>query len=201
VAEFWRRWHISLTSWFRDYLYIPLGGSTGPKWKTVLNTSLVFLVSGLWHGANWTFVCWGILHALFFLPLLLSNRNRKNIGMVAAGKKGPTIKEALQIVFTFSLVCFAWIFFRADNMTQAFSYITHLFSPSLFSRPPVMPIVMLAILALFIWIEWMGREHAYAIAALGLKWPRPLRWAFYYMLIIAMFSIVSKTQQFIYFQF
>ncbi len=201
IAEFWRRWHISLTSWFRDYLYIPLGGSKGGKGKTIRNILLVFLVSGCWHGANWTFICWGALNALFFLPLLLSNRNRKNLDTVAPGKMLPSLREAASMLATFGMVSFAWIFFRSENMTQAFFYISHLFSRSLFQYPVVFPKLMLVLVILFIAVEWTGREQSYAIAGIGLTWPKPLRWAFYYCLIIAIFSVVAKTQQFIYFQF
>lgn len=101
IAEFWRRWHISLTTWFRDYIYIPLGGSRVGKWKSVRNTFIIFLVSGFWHGANWTFICWGLFHALLFLPLLLTSSNRKYRGIVAEGKLLPSWKEAIQIGTTF----------------------------------------------------------------------------------------------------
>ncbi|WP_147299180.1 MBOAT family O-acyltransferase, partial [Winogradskyella eximia] len=113
IAEFWRRWHISLSTWFRDYVYIPLGGSKGGKWMKVRNTFIIFLVSGFWHGANWTFIVWGFLNALFFLPLLLTNNNRNHIDVVASNKMLPSIKEIFQIGVTFVLTCFAWIFFRA----------------------------------------------------------------------------------------
>lgn len=111
IAEFWRRWHISLTTWFRDYIYIPLGGSRVGKWKSVRNTFIIFLVSGFWHGANWTFICWGLFHALLFLPLLLTSSNRKYRGIVAEGKLLPSWKEAIQIGTTFFLVVIGWILF------------------------------------------------------------------------------------------
>ncbi len=201
IAEFWRRWHISLTSWFRDYLYIPLGGSKNGKTKTIRNILLVFLVSGFWHGANLSFICWGALHALYFLPLLLTNRNRKNLHTVAQGKFFPSIRETFSMLVTFGLVCFAWIFFRAENLSQAFVYISQLFSASLFRYPAVCPKLMLMLIALFTAVEWTGRHHEYAIAGLVANWPKPLRWAFYYCLIITIFSVVPKAQQFIYFQF
>ena len=100
IAEFWRRWHISLSSWFRDYLYFPLGGSKGGRWMRVRNTFIIFIVSGFWHGANWTFIAWGFLNALYFLPLLLSNKNRDNIEIVASGRLFPSIKEAINILIT-----------------------------------------------------------------------------------------------------
>ena len=123
IAEFWRRWHISLSTWFRDYLYIPLGGSKGSRWQKIRNVFVIFLVSGFWHGANWTFVVWGGLNALFFLPLLLSDRNRKYINTVAEDSMLPSLKEFLQMLFTFSITTLAWIFFRANNLFEAKQYI------------------------------------------------------------------------------
>ena len=110
IAEFWRRWHISLSTWFRDYLYIPLGGSCGGTWTKVRNTFIIFIVSGFWHGANWTFIAWGILNAIYFLPLLLARKNRINTEIVAKDKILPTFKEFFKILSTFVLTVFGWIF-------------------------------------------------------------------------------------------
>src|SRR5690554_7687979 len=110
IAEFWRRWHISLSTWFRDYLYIPLGGSKGRTWMKVRNVFIIFIVSGFWHGANWTFIVWGALNAIYFLPLLLTNRNRKHLEVVAEGEVLPSIKEFFLMLLTFGLTVFAWIF-------------------------------------------------------------------------------------------
>src|SRR5690606_19623225 len=123
IAEFWRRWHISLSTWFRDYLYIPLGGSMGGTWKKVRNTFVIFIVSGFWHGANWTFIVWGALNAVYFLPLLLLNRNRKNMETVAQGNVFPAVREMFGIAGTFALTVFAWVFFRAENLKHALLYI------------------------------------------------------------------------------
>jgi len=112
IGEFWRRWHISLSTWFRDYLYIPLGGSRGNMSKKVRNTMIIFLVSGFWHGANWTFIWWGAINAIYFLPLLMSGNNRNYVNDVAENRTFATLKEIGQIILTFGLVCFAWIFFR-----------------------------------------------------------------------------------------
>ena len=201
IAEFWRRWHISLSSWFRDYLYIPLGGSKTGTWMKIRNTFIIFLVSGFWHGANWTFIVWGGLNALYFLPLLLMKKNRTHLGTVAAGKYLPSVKEAFQMILTFFLTTFAWIFFRAADMTAAINYISHLFSPSFFHIPEIFPKTILLLLGFFTFIEWMGREQPYAIAKLGLSMPSLVRWGAYYALMGAIFYFAGAEQAFIYFQF
>jgi D-alanyl-lipoteichoic acid acyltransferase DltB (MBOAT superfamily) len=202
IAEFWRRWHISLSSWFRDYLYIPLGGSKGGgTWRRVRNTFIIFLVSGFWHGANWTFVIWGALNALYFLPLLLLNRNRTNIDIVAKGKILPSLRDAVAMMVTFGLVVFAWIFFRAENVTHATSYIARIFSVSVFQMPQVRPSDVIFFIIVFLIIEWFGREDQYAIEKLTLRWPVLIRWSFYYLLIWVIGVYGGKEQEFIYFQF
>ena len=202
IAEFWRRWHISLSSWFRDYLYFPLGGSRVSKAKQVRNTFIIFLVSGFWHGANWTFIAWGAINAIYFLPLLLSNKNRSNIEIVAKGKYLPGIKEFIQMLITFLLVTLAWIFFRANSLTAALEYIQHMFSLSLFSMPLVIPFKIFIPFLFFIILEWFGRENQFAVEKMGQKLKRPVRWAFYTFIIflIGMYMHTSGTQ-FIYFQF
>lgn len=201
IAEFWRRWHISLSTWFRDYLYIPLGGSKGGTWMKVRNTFIIFLVSGFWHGANWTFIAWGLLNALYFLPLLLANKNRNNIGTVAEGRILPNPQEVMSMGITFALTVFAWIFFRANDMTHAISYVKGIFTKSLFSVPTILPMSLFALIAFFIIIEWLGREHQYALQKFGFKWPKFVRLSFYYLIIVLLFVFMGKEQEFIYFQF
>lgn len=205
IAEFWRRWHISLSTWFRDYLYIPLGGSKGGTWMKVRNTFIIFIVSGFWHGANWTFIVWGALNAIYFLPLLLTNNNRNNLETVAQGKLLPSIKELSFILLTFGLTVFAWIFFRAENIGHALSYISEILSTSLFSIPKFAgmgrALITIILVAIFVLVEWLGREGQYAISHFGFKWKRPIRYAMYYTIIIAIFWFGGKEQQFIYFQF
>jgi D-alanyl-lipoteichoic acid acyltransferase DltB (MBOAT superfamily) len=205
IAEFWRRWHISLSTWFRDYLYIPLGGSRGGNWMKIRNTFIIFVVSGFWHGANWTFIIWGALNAIYFLPLLLTNNNRKNLDIVAKGNLLPGIKDIGLILLTFSLTVFAWIFFRAENIGHAISYISEIFSSSLFSEPAITQrynaLITLLLIIVFIVIEWFGREEKYAIEKTGLKWSRPLRWAFYSLLLLIILLYSGTKQEFIYFQF
>ena len=205
IAEFWRRWHISLSTWFRDYLYIPLGGSRGGTWKKIRNTFIIFLVSGFWHGANWTFIVWGGLNALYFLPLLLAKKNRLHTNTVAEDRLLPNFKEFIQMNITFWLTVLAWVFFRANNVGHALNYLSSIFSKSLFSLPhfPGMKhgLNTLILISIFVFVEWIGRNEKYAIEILGLKWKRPYRWTLYYGIIIAILLFMGKQQEFIYFQF
>ncbi len=210
IAEFWRRWHISLSTWFRDYLYIPLGGSRGSTLTKVRNTFLIFIISGFWHGANWTFIIWGLLNAIYFLPLLLAKKNRSHLDIVARGKNLPTLKELFLMALTFSMTVFAWIFFRAVDFSHAISFLRKIFSASILTIPKgsdfigtsLHPFMMLLLIPIFILIEWLGREDQYAIQNAGLKWKRPLRYSMYYAMIIMILWLGrEKQQEFIYFQF
>ncbi|MBU2947906.1 MBOAT family O-acyltransferase [Zobellia uliginosa] len=165
IAEFWRRWHISLSTWFRDYLYIPLGGSRGSLDKKIRNTFIIFVVSGFWHGANWTFIIWGALNAIYYLPLLLSKKNKANTDSVAEGKWFFSIKEFFQMLLTFCLITVSWVFFRSDTVTDSLNYLSIIFSETLFSMPTVFPIDFLAILTVFIIVEWFSRmkKHPFEI--------------------------------------
>ena len=205
IAEFWRRWHISLSTWFRDYLYIPLGGSRKGVTKSVRNIFIIFIVSGFWHGANWTFIIWGFLNALYFLPLLLTSKNRSNLGIVAEYSYLPSVKELLQMSLTFLLTVFAWIFFRAENFYHAIDYISRIFSSTLFNYPVfykddyVKPLLLLIVI--FMLIEWFGRKQQYPIQKLDFIKPKAMRYLFYYVILIAIFWFGGKQQEFIYFQF
>ncbi|MDG1916734.1 MAG: MBOAT family O-acyltransferase [Flavobacteriales bacterium] len=206
IAEFWRRWHISLSSWFRDYVYIPLGGSRVKKAKNIRNVFIVFAVSGLWHGANWTFLIWGILNAIFFLPLLLLDTNRNHLDIVAKGKLFPSFKELIAILSTFGITVLAWVFFRAESLTHAISYLDSMFNLDLFSIPHIMDMpkvkISLVLLTLFVCIEWLGREGAFAIDVLEKKLNGVQRLILYSFIVflIGMYSPTSENP-FIYFQF
>lgn len=200
IAEFWRRWHISLSTWFRDYLYIPLGGSKGGMKMKIRNTFIIFLVSGFWHGANWTFVFWGLLNALYFLPLLLRNKNRVNTNIVAEGKWLPNVKEMIQMLFTFSLTVFAWIFFRADSITHAYDYLSRFFINDINTISISIPNELFYLISIFLLIEWLGRSSKFAIEKLQFM-PKILRWMFYLGLILLLFMFAGQEQEFIYFQF
>ncbi|MET3535520.1 D-alanyl-lipoteichoic acid acyltransferase DltB (MBOAT superfamily) [Chryseobacterium limigenitum] len=200
IAEFWRRWHISLSSWFRDYLYIPLGGSKGGLWMKIRNTFIIFLVSGFWHGANWTFIIWGGLNALFFLPLLIAEKNRHHLEVVAMGKIIPSFREVFSILMTFTLTCFAWIFFRSESVSDAIGYIRGIFSESLFTFPTQFRLVLSGLIVFMLVIEWWNRTHDY-----GLKIQNRKPWLQSIIYVIVAYLILNfanfGSNEFIYFQF
>lgn len=200
IAEFWRRWHISLSTWFRDYIYIPLGGSRGSLNKKIRNVFIIFLVSGFWHGANWTFIIWGGLNALYFLPLMLANKNRVNTDIVAENKLLPNLKEMVQMLVTFFITLVAWVFFRANSVSHAINYLQDMFTGALFSKPVIMPYTVLFLVLVFIGIEWLGRHGQYAMERID-NINKPLRWSIYIALIMLMFLFTGEEQAFIYFQF
>ncbi len=201
IGEFWRRWHISLSTWFRDYLYIPLGGSRGSLLKKTRNIFVIFIVSGFWHGAAWTFIIWGFLHALYFLPLLLFNTNRDNLGTVAEGKILPSIKDLYNMSTTFILVALALVVFRADNIEHAYAYLSKVFSLSVINYPELLPIKTILFLIGFIIIEWLGRKEEYGIEKVFNVFAKPIRWGIYYIFIFIIFYFSGQNQDFIYFQF
>lgn len=204
IAEFWRRWHISLTTWFRDYVYIPLGGSRVSKSKIVRNTFVIFLLSGLWHGANWTFLAWGAYHALLFLPLILLGKNRKFTHPIAEDRLLPSWKETLQILLTFCLIVIGWIIFRAETISQAWEYLkgmaqwdTLRASYLLFTQKDVWPTVWLCILMLV--VEWFQRKKQHGLEMQIKQWY--IRYSIYIALIIALIIYFGDSVTFIYFQF
>jgi alginate O-acetyltransferase complex protein AlgI len=205
IAEFWRRWHISLSSWFRDYLYIPLGGNRGSKWKSVRNVFVVFLVSGLWHGANWTFVVWGFLHAMYFLPLWLMGNHRTHVGPVGHGRRLPSLREVWQISCTATLVGLAWVFFRSASLMDAAHYLycipAHLFEPFFgFVLPDLKARYLLPVLALIV-VEWVQRNEQHGLDFQNRTLPRAVRWCIYYTLLGLLLFMGGSSQEFIYFQF
>lgn len=201
VAEFWKRWHISLNTWFVDYLYIPLGGGRNGKWKKIRNTIIIFLTSGLWHGANWTYVAWGAYHALLFVPLILTGDNKKFKDVVAQDRILPSVKELFQMSATFILVIFGWIFFRADTIGSAFEYICGLFDRSICSVPyePLLLLKLSAFCLLLIIIEWIQRskEHGLDIRVKSTV----MRFVIYFMIFIITLAGSGNPVTFIYFQF
>jgi alginate O-acetyltransferase complex protein AlgI len=203
IAEFWRRWHISLSSWFRDYLYIPLGGSKSGKWKAVRNTFIIFLVSGFWHGASWNFIAWGFIHACGFLPLLLLNRNRRyTTDVVAQDRIFPTFKELFQMLSTFTFVTIGWVFFRSYDLNNSINFIVCLISDIIGEPLQIINLpehkYLLIPIALLTMFEFFLRSDERK-----LKMPKNLylRLVFYVSILTFTISYLGERQSFIYFQF
>ena len=202
IPEFWRRWHISLTTWFRDYIYFPLGGSRCSKQKTIRNVFIVWGISGLWHGANWTFIVWGLYHATLLAIYNILGVNTKYKHVVANGRLFPNIKEFMQLTLTFLLAVIGWIIFRANSMTQAIDYISSMFTNLSFNSHQLYgKTISYCLLLLF--IEWMQRDkqHALQFPNKRLFNYRFIRWTIYYSLILSIMIFGGKSQTFIYFQF
>lgn len=211
IREFWRKWNISLMRWFRDYVYFPLGGSRCSKKKACLNTLIVFLISGLWHGANWTFVAWGAYHACLFLPLIICN-GQKYKELIAHNKMLPSIKEFLQVILTFFLVMMGWVLFRSDSISNAFCYFFHMFSDSIFDinrtvnelRSNSFCLVRIVnFIVVMIIVEWIqrGKEHALQIDNIGFLKLRAVRWFMYIVLILCILYFSGEQSEFIYVNF
>ncbi len=202
IADFWRRWHMSLTSWFRDYIYIPLGGSRCGKWKTAYNTMVIFLLSGFWHGANWTYVVWGFYHAALFLPLLFLAINRKNVAVSPKTNVLPGLREVGEILLTFSLVMIGWIIFRSDNIEQAYDYIVRMFSTDLFDVSFIFSKRVFVFIFILMLVEWLQRDKQHALQFIErvFCW-RSLRWSIYILLILIILLFSGSQTDFIYFQF
>ena len=177
-----------------------MGGSSDGIWMKIRNTFAIFLVSGFWHGANWTFIIWGFLNALYFLPLLVAKKNRKNMEVVSQGKFFPSLKEIFQILFTFSIVCFAWIFFRSSSLSQAVVYIRNIFDVEVFSFPHHFPFKVFCLIVFMLIIEWINRERFH-----GLEVSRFSPWVRRIIYILIIYIIlryaVFGNNEFIYFQF
>ena len=204
IAEFWRRWHISLTTWFRDYVYIPLGGSRVSKAKIVRNTFIIFLLSGFWHGANWTYIAWGAYHAILFLPLILTGKNRKYTNQIAEGRVMPTLKEAGQMLLTFFLAVLGWIIFRAESIGKAWDYVCGIFGRSLLTTPwlknrETYLVIMVSVVVMMV-VEWFNRnrQHGFELSA---KCPIALRYVAYLVLSIVIIRFSGAPSAFIYFAF
>lgn len=200
IAEFWRRWHISLSSWFRDYLYIPLGGSKGGIWMKIRNTFIIFVVSGFWHGANWTYIVWGFINAVYFLPLLLSNSNRNNMDAIQLKFNFDSVKVIMSILYTFLLTCVAWVFFRAKTITDAVAYLKQIITNRDFSFQYLdnerYSYELTLMIGLFVLIEWNSRTKTEPISGKG----NMLKMALAVLAILA-FGTYSDYKEFIYFQF
>lgn len=202
IAEFWRHWHISLTTWFRDYVYIPLGGSRVGMAKVVRNTFIIFLLSGFWHGANWTFLAWGSFHACLFLPLIVLGKNKKYTGIVAEGELLPSIKELLQMFSTFLLVALGLIIFRSVSIQDAYYYIGRLFSFNMSGTSVLCgkTYIVIALVFLFTIAEWLQRDKQHVLDIAFIH-NRVIRYAIYYIVFTLIVFFSGQEQPFIYFQF
>jgi D-alanyl-lipoteichoic acid acyltransferase DltB (MBOAT superfamily) len=214
LIDFWRKWHISLTTWFRDYVFFPL--SFALSWK-IDNERVLFMkkdhfiyisasiitwfLTGLWHGANYTFIIWGMVNGIILITYHLQIKPRKKLFKKLGIHNNNFILIMLETMFTLSIIVLLWIIFRADNVDQAIIYISDIFSSSLFTIPEISPLKKIALVIVFMAIEWLGREHQYAIQQLGLKWKRIFRYSFYYIIIFLTIWFGGKEQAFIYFQF
>jgi D-alanyl-lipoteichoic acid acyltransferase DltB (MBOAT superfamily) len=203
IPEFWRRWHISLMTWFRDYIYFPLGGSRCDKWKIIRNVYIVWGISGLWHGANWTFVCWGLFHATLLAVYNLLGVNTKYKNVVACGRYLPSMKETMQMALTFFLTVIGWIIFRAETMAQAVDYFTAMVSNKFFDASALFGVTCTCFGIVLLAIEWLQRDKQHALQFSDVK-PfnyRLVRWGIYYFIIMIIACYAGTSQTFIYFQF
>lgn len=203
IPEFWRRWHISLTTWFRDYIYFPLGGSRCDKWKIIRNVYIVWGISGLWHGANWTFVSWGLFHATLLAVYNIFGINTKYKNVVAYGRYLPNIKEIFQIALTFFLAVIGWIIFRAETMTQAVEYLSAMVTNRFFDVSALHGETYLFMGFALLAVEWLQRDKQHALQFSSNR-PfnyRLLRWSIYYIILLIIVKYAGSSQSFIYFQF
>jgi len=200
IGEFWRRWHISLSTWFRDYVYIPMGGNKGSVWERNFRVLMVFLLSGFWHGANWTFIAWGLINALFIVPGNILENYHKRFSRI-----NPNIpiqfKHIPSILLTFFITCLIWIFFRADTLELAFAYIQSIFNASIFTIPSVQDKKLILIIIAWMCFEWGMRNHFSLHQFDHIFKNRFIRWSFYMSLIWFILFYGGVQQSFIYFQF
>ncbi|MBK6264531.1 MBOAT family protein [Marivirga sp. S37H4] len=198
IAEFWRRWHISLSTWFRDYLYIPLGGSKNGKYLALRNIFIIFIVSGFWHGANWTFIIWGALHALYYVPLFIFGTNRNNLDVIASETILPSFKSIFGLAVTFILTTFAWVFFRSASASDAFDYISLMFQFQNVGTDLLIPIFLWVEIIVLLLIDYLSRKKDFVFFE-----NQFIQILFLIATIIQLilFGYYESDQSFIYFQF
>ena len=201
INEFWKRWHISLTSWFRDYIYIPMGGNRVNPIRKIINTIFVFLISGFWHGANWTYISWGFLNSIFILPKTLSQKTQS----IDSNKIANKVIGAIKMLFTFLTVSILWVFFRSKTVYDASKYLQNL----VFKWNSILPdfngrksaLVLSIIIFVFMIFEWIGKSHNCPLVFTNSFKNKWLKWGFYYAIIFSILYFYRGNDQFIYFQF
>jgi len=201
IDEFWKRWHISLTSWFRDYIYIPLGGNRVKPLRKIINTIIVFLISGFWHGANWTYVAWGFLNSIFILPNTWSKKKQSNVTNILAHQ----LYSVIQIIITFLTVSILWVFFRSKSVYDAIKYLNNFIikwnsiMPDFSGRKNALMITI--IILVFMIVEWFGKNFNCPLVIINSIRSKWLKWGFYYIIIFSILYFYRGNDQFIYFQF
>lgn len=212
IGERWRNWHISLSTWFRDYIYIPMGGSRGSQWNKFKNVLILFTISGFWHGANWTFIFWGLSNGLLFAPSMLLNKHRIYLDPINKNKLFPKVKELFQMFTTFWLIALTYIFFRADNLSHSKQYfwgLIHNFNKPLLNmnlmsdyKLSIMDIVKCSLFILLLYVfEWINREKPHGLYFDSNKNRTFFRWSIYIALTFIIFLWAGDQETFIYFQF
>jgi len=213
IREFWKRWNMSLTTWFRDYVFLPIAYSVSGKIKSekvyfiktdfiiyAAGLSVTWVLTGLWHGANYTFIIWGAIQGLFLLIYHVTTKPRKRLLKSIHLSNNNPVLVFVETVLTFIIIMFSWIFFRSEDVGHAMSYISGMFSDSSLTVPVISPVTALLIVVFFT-IEWLGSDQEYAIFSLWAKWYKPARWVMYYSLVFTIIYFLGEKQQFIYFQF
>lgn len=199
IAEFWRRWHISLSTWFRDYVYIPLGGSYGNKLQRIRNVLVTFTVSGFWHGANWTFLLWGFLNGLYYIPTILFEKDRRKTKESKMSRSmGTSAIEVFRMIIIFFIVSMTWVFFRSESIHQAVDYLNRMFSWSLFTIPTRNRAAVVAVFAL-VAVEWIQRKKQHVLQFTRV--PLVMRWSAYWVTAMLILNFFTQKKTFIYFQF
>ncbi|MEM6342870.1 MAG: MBOAT family O-acyltransferase [Bacteroidota bacterium] len=211
ISEFWRRWHISLSTWFRDYVYIPLGGNRTVKWRWYYNLFVTFTVSGLWHGANWTFVLWGALHGFYLIFAIITEDSRNRLKKSLGISRNETVHKLVQVLSVFVLVLIGWVFFRAENISDAFYILGQIFDPRTYTwtfslvsnvqaNSPFSFALGMGCLILFLILDTMSKDKQFPDFLNGHK--LAYRWTIVYILLFCLVFFTPKgSGQFIYFQF
>lgn len=214
ITEFWKRWHISLVTWFRDYVFLPLSFNISHRIKGekvlfvktdlfiyALASLVVWFLTGLWHGANYTFIVWGLIHGFFLIIYRWQLKPRKEVFKRLGFINNNKLLVSFETIFTLFIVIITWVIFRANSLKDAMFYLRGIFSESIFSAPSIIPKYTIGMVCFYFVFEWFGRMQPHGLANFGLKWNRVMRFTMYYALLVAILWSGGKAKQFIYFQF